>query len=680
MSVSLRAAAAALLVVAGLVHAAEQSIPGAKLLVQSPSTNPALRKVLVQAKGQAALPVGDPTVAGATLRIATQGGTPADQTFDLPSAGWRRVGTTGFKYGAGAAGGAVRTVLLKRGANGIATLKILLQGKGGPLDVVPPAPGDEAAVVLAIGATDVFCVSFGGIAGGIERADDARKWMVQRSNAAACPLLPTTTSTTGVPTTSTSATTTTTTTTATTSSTSSSSTSSTATTSTTSSTTTTTLVVELNLLYVHGLKSCPSSRTNAHNTLDELESAVAASLPARIAAWEAAHPGVHVVTNSRRANVYTATPSGIHPSDSTDPLNMDDWEVGDPGCSTTQQGQPCTTAYEWRYRLAQEINRLYPAPAKNVVLVGHSAGARASMEVASNTGPGGPNTQDWGVQGRIAGVVTVQGMIDEIGSSKYNVIGAASFETTCKNGDAIAGFGDSCAPGNGFCEWAARVSATPGADWVATNRRALMLTSWGSCSPALWTGRSDGTLPYDAQASPLAVGLDMTPAPGETWRQAHGQRLGAFCHSDITDPSKGNHVAVRTAVRDRLLDWLFVAAPRVAASGTNTTPSIGYQQQTGSFTMGGACPAGEVDDTVTQGTNGPGVDVVGVCRHPGFFDGDDHAIASGEFTVTNGATCNGSYRWRQAHDEDNPHAAAFWWKTRSLRAGAPDLLAALPTS
>lgn len=437
--------------------------------------------------------------------------------------------------------------------------------------------------------------------------------------------------------------------------------------------------MHLNLLYVHGLKSCASSRQNAQNSLDDLETAMNAALPARIAAWEVAHPGVHVVTNSARANVYTATPSGIHPSDSTDPLNMDDWEVGDPGCSTTQQGEPCTTAYEWRYRLAQEVNRLYPSPAKNVVLVGHSAGARVAMDVASNTGTGGPNTHDWGVQSRIAGVVTVQGVIDRLGTSKYDVVGAASFETTCKNGDALAGFGDSCAPGNGFCEWVGREDGSPGADWVATNRRALMLTAWGSCSPALWTGRSDGTLPYDAQASPWALGLDMTTAPGETWREVHGQRLGAFCHSDITNGSAGGHTAIRTAVRDRLLDWLFVAAPRTAAMGSNTTPSIGFNQQTQTFAMGSACASGELDDGLTQGTHGLGVDVVGVCRHPGFFDGDDHAITASELTVTNGATCNGSYRWRQAHDSDNDHAATFWWKTRSLRTSAPELLGSLPT-
>ena len=95
--------------------------------------------------------------------------------------------------------------------------------------------------------------------------------------------------------------------------------------------------------------------------------------------------------------------------------------------------------------------------------------------------------------------------------------------------------------------------------------------------------------------------------------------------------------------------------------------------------MGSTCPGGEIDDTITQGTKGAGIDVVGVCHHPGFFDGNDHAIVMSEFTVTNGGTCNGTYKWEQAHDSSNSHAADFWWKTRSLRAVGPELLASLPT-
>jgi cysteine-rich repeat protein len=428
------------------------------------------------------------------------------------------------------------------------------------------------------------------------------------------------------------------------------------------------------LLYVHGVKNCPATRSNAESSLVGLADAVDAELPARIAAFEAMHPGVDVVINSDFANLYTATPSGIHPSDSPDPLNMDDWEVGDPGCTTSQQGDPCTTAYEWRFRLAQEINRLFPAPASNIILIGHSSGARAAMEVAANVGTGGVGTHDWGVRDRIAGVMTVHGMLDAIGTSKYNVVGITSFETACKNGDAIVGFGDSCAPGNGWCEYAGRVDGFPASDWVAQNKRALMLSAWGSCSPSAWTGRSDGSLPYDAQGSSLAIGLDMTPAPGQTWRPSHGERYGSFCHSDITNSGNSQHVAAVDAAAQRLLDWLFVAAPRVAAAGSSSTPSIGYNQFSATFTMGSTCSAGEQDDTLTSGTKGLGIDVVGVCRHPGFFDGDDHAIALSEISVTNGSTCNGTYRWQQAHDSNNNHAANFWWKTRSVWNDSPDLV------
>lgn len=722
---------AAVLAAARIAGADDFPIRGTKLLVSDPTGDVLRRKVVVTAKdgpSSAAFAGGDPTLGGATLRIVTAGGTPSDLVVPLYPAAWQPSGSGGFRYLLRSPDGSIVSASLARSAKGIAKLKVQLKGVAG---IVPPAPGDEAIVVVSIAGGNAWCVGFGGAAGGSETRDDARTWLVRKPVTSMCPPPPTTTSTSTTSTTTTSTTSTTTSTTSTTTSTTTTSTttSSTTTTSTTSTTTTTEppptttttteppptttttteppvtttttttpppttsttttttttttpppTLIEVNLLYVHGLKSCAGDRTNAHHTLVELDDAVAAALPARIAAWQAAHPGKQLVVRSARANVYTGTPSGIQPSDSPNPLNMDDWEIGDPGCSTTVQGQPCTTAYEWRYRLAREIERLYPAPAKNIVLVGHSAGGRASMEVAANVGPNGVGTMDWGVQSRIAGVVSVQGMIDELGSSKYNVVGITSFETACKNGDAIVGFGESCAPGNGFCEWAARVSGFPAADWVAQNRRARMLISWGSCSPSAWTGRSDGTLPYDAQGSTWAVGLDMTPAPGETWRQAHGESYGSFCHSAVTNASNGSHVASRNAARDRILDFLFTAAPRVAAQGSNSTGSIGHNQSTGNFTMGASCPSGDVDDVVSGGNKGNGVDVVGVCRHPGFFDGDDHAIALSEFTVSNGATCNGTYRWTQAHDSNNAHAAQFWWKTRSVRTNGPDLISTLPAS
>jgi pimeloyl-ACP methyl ester carboxylesterase len=438
--------------------------------------------------------------------------------------------------------------------------------------------------------------------------------------------------------------------------------------------------IEVNILYVHGVKNCSTERQNAQNSLVALDTAIGGELAARISSWQTAHPGDTVVVNRRFANLYTATPSPYKPSDSNGPLNMDDWEIGDPGCTTTQQGDPCTTAYEWRQRLVNEINYYYPSPRQNIVLVGHSTGGRVAMEVAANVGANGAvGGKNWGVQSRIAGVVSIHGMIDSLGTSKYNVVGTASFETTCKNGDALAGFGNSCAQGNGWCQYAARVTGFPAADWVAQNKRALMLTSWASCSPSLFTGWTDGPLPYDAQASPMAVGVDMTAAPNKTYRRADGIKYASVCHSAITNTGNTGHVASRDAAKARILDWLFVAAPKTAASGTNSTTSLSYNQTSSTFTMGSSCATGEVDDTRTSGNKGKGIDVVGVCKHPGYFDGDDHAVALSEIgIVSNGSTCNGSYNWKQAHDSGNSHSASLVWKTRSLRSTGPDLINSLP--
>lgn len=377
-----------------------------------------------------------------------------------------------------------------------------------------------------------------------------------------------------------------------------------------------------------------------------------------IASYQASHPGVAITVASASANLYTATPSGRHPSDSTDPTLMDDWEVGDPGCTTARQGDPCTTAYEWRFRLAQEIQRLFPATARNLILIGHSTGARVAFEVASNTGPGGVATFDWGVQDRIAAVVSINGMIDGLQSNKYNVVGAADFVSTCKNSDLILSAFGGGAPGNGWCEYAGNVSGVAAADWVGQHKRSRVLISTASCSPSLWTGNSDGSLPLAAEGSPSSVGLNMTPAAGQTFTVAYGHNYGAFCHSTITSGGDANHAAAVASAKASIVDLIFHAATRVDQQGTiSTSSAVAFQGSTPTFSVGGACPQG---DTGTS----PQVQVVGVCKHPGFFDGDDHAISNG-FTVGNGTSCNGTFRWSQVHDSNNSHNATFWWQTRS---------------
>jgi pimeloyl-ACP methyl ester carboxylesterase len=417
--------------------------------------------------------------------------------------------------------------------------------------------------------------------------------------------------------------------------------------------------VELNLLYIHGVQSDASGRAHAERSLGDLRGSLDTDLPGLIATYQASHPGVVITTHSAVANLYTATPSGIHPSDSTDPTLMDDWEVGDPGCTTTRQGDPCTTGYEWRFRLVQEIHRLFPAGAKNIVLIAHSTGGRTAFEVASNTGPDGVGTYDWGVQDRVAAVVSINGMIDGLQPSKYNVVGPFSFVTLCKDGDAIASIFGAGVPGNGWCEYAGNVSGVASADWVGQHKRSRVLISSGDCTPALWNGETDSALPYAAEGSPFSPGLNMTSAPGTTFTVAFGHRYGSFCHSTITNGNDANHAAAVTSAKAEIVDLLFHAATRVDQQGSASTAApIAFNATTPAFAVGGACPTGELGLR-------PAVQVVGTCRHPGFFDGDDHAIASSEFAVTSGTACNGSFTWSQRHDSGNSHAAQFWWQTRS---------------
>jgi hypothetical protein len=413
--------------------------------------------------------------------------------------------------------------------------------------------------------------------------------------------------------------------------------------------------LEFHLLYVHGVQSCDDDRADADSALNELRVAVDEALPSRMAAFEANHIGIELATTSALANLYTATPSGFNPSNSTDPLHMDDWKVGDPGCSAASQGDPCTTAYEWRYRLAQEITERFSPDAQNIILVAHSTGARTAFEVAANVGSDGTGSYDWGVRDRIAGVVSLHGMIDALGSGAYDPIGPTSFESSCKLGDFITGFGSSCAHGNGWCEYAARSSARDAVDSVAQNGQALLLTSFASCSPSLFAGPTDGPLPVFAQASPLSVGLDVVPAPGQTLQPVDGQIYGSFCHSAITSPGVAGHAEAVATARDRLLDWLFVRAPRVIATGSAELEPLAFQQESLPFVSDAVCPVDESDVELRA---------AGVCRHPGLFDGDDHAIEGGEFVSDDSKSCS-ARRWSQAHDPDDSHAARIFWKVHT---------------
>lgn len=172
------------------------------------------------------------------------------------------------------------------------------------------------------------------------------------------------------------------------------------------------------------------------------------------------------------------------------------------------------------------------------------------------------------------------------------------------------------------------------------------------------------------RASPFSPFLDMAPAPGKTFTVAYGRRFGAFCHSTITSGSDANHAAAVASAKSQVEDLIFTSAVRVDQTGTISTSSpVPFNGSTPTFSVGGACPAGDAAIS-------PVVQVVGVCKHPGLFDGDDHPITNG-FTVTDGAGCAGAFRWAQIHDSNNSHNATFFWQTRSRPADG-GLIATLP--
>jgi hypothetical protein len=167
----------------GSARAAETLALGRSFVAKDPSFGVINEKRRVSAKGQT--PAGgfaifvDPTVDGATLTVETDDGA---QTFTLPAAAWRPI-RNGFGYtDPDGMFGATKRLTVKTNSQGVLTLKVSLSGAHAPLAVLPPNPGTEAAVGLAI-AGETYCIHFGGVAGGVISNDGNRKFRVQHPDA-----------------------------------------------------------------------------------------------------------------------------------------------------------------------------------------------------------------------------------------------------------------------------------------------------------------------------------------------------------------------------------------------------------------------------------------------------------------------------------------------------------------
>jgi hypothetical protein len=152
-----------------VARAAEQTVRGTTLIVKDPGTD-AKRKITVKAKEAASdnTLVGDPTVNGASVTITATGATPTSQTFTLPAGTsamtgkqfWSGDAVKEFKYKDGKGeNGAVNTAQIKL-KGGTFQIKVSINGKGGPVDVVPPNPGSAGCAFLAIGGGDAYSVQF----------------------------------------------------------------------------------------------------------------------------------------------------------------------------------------------------------------------------------------------------------------------------------------------------------------------------------------------------------------------------------------------------------------------------------------------------------------------------------------------------------------------------------------
>jgi hypothetical protein len=151
-------------------QAADQTVLGSLLVLKNPGT-PAQRKIAGRARevASSATIVGDPAANGATLTISADGGASQSETYDLPVGASTRTGrrfwtgdaAEGFRYrDPKGENGPVRGAQIKL-ARGVFQIKTLVSGELGPVAVVPPNPGTNGCLLLAIAGGDSYSVAFG---------------------------------------------------------------------------------------------------------------------------------------------------------------------------------------------------------------------------------------------------------------------------------------------------------------------------------------------------------------------------------------------------------------------------------------------------------------------------------------------------------------------------------------
>lgn len=168
--------------VVGDILRGRQTLLGRSLAVKDPrpGIDPSARSIVGSAKekGSTNTLVGDPTSTdgsgGAVLQIFANGTASTAQDFALPQgtsssgkAFWDGSASAGFKYRDPRGDqGPVKLASIKRSSSGTFSMKVMVSGRHGTVDVVPPDAGSDGCMALQLGIDrsavgDRYSVQFG---------------------------------------------------------------------------------------------------------------------------------------------------------------------------------------------------------------------------------------------------------------------------------------------------------------------------------------------------------------------------------------------------------------------------------------------------------------------------------------------------------------------------------------
>jgi hypothetical protein len=158
-----------------------EKVPLRLLYVKNPS-GPQSRHATYKVSAPGIPLLGDPTTAGATFKVKLDSVT---QCFSMPAVGWSRFGRSWRYADSRGVYGPVKAAQWRQTGNGSFANKVIIVGKNGQVDVIPPNPGVQADTNFHVVAGNIdYCAS---TAGGTIRPNNAKNFKAKNVPApAAC--------------------------------------------------------------------------------------------------------------------------------------------------------------------------------------------------------------------------------------------------------------------------------------------------------------------------------------------------------------------------------------------------------------------------------------------------------------------------------------------------------------